>query len=182
MKINVAKSAIQNLVDLINSTNSATSLNLTTSQVTFGNPAARTPDADPSNTSVSVSPVNGQGIGAGDITITYTRLALNQGVTGGASGSTLDFTVEGNDATASASLLATVADHLGLVPGQFQIDSSTPLSGVTQGGGAVGILLTPVANSLLYAGNVTIQVEWPAATPTLDSLVVNKQQSGFEAA
>jgi hypothetical protein len=177
-KINVAKSALANLLDLINATN--VSANLSTSSVDIGVPSARTPDANPNNTTVSVSPKSGSGIPGDPISVTYMRLALSTGLSGGASGSALNFNVDGNDSTAEAALLAAAATQLGLVAGEFAIDASTPLSGVEQGAAASGILLTPNAGSLLYTGGVTIQVTWPASD--LNTLVANKQLDGFEAA
>lgn len=181
LKIDAGKSVLENLVALVNATNAATNLALTAAQVTFGNPSARTPDANPNNTSIVVSPVNGQGYAAGDVTITYTRLNLDQGVAGGAG--TYGYNVNGNDATAEASLLAAVATGLGLVPGEFVIDAGTPLSSVTQNGIPTTIDLVPATNSKLYNAGTSIQVTWPEAPePTLDDAIVNKQQDGFEAA
>ncbi|MNZ85548.1 hypothetical protein D3C78_1043440 [compost metagenome] len=75
MQINAAKSALQNVIDLFNTKNSQS---LTTNEFDVAAPVVRTPDANPHNSSVTISAKVGSETHKGSQTFTYTRLDIAQ--------------------------------------------------------------------------------------------------------
>ena len=172
MQINVAKTAQENLIDLIIDANPGKSL--AANQFTAAAPSAITP-VGALNTSIVLSAVVGQGYGAGDVTFRYTRLPLSSGQ---AVPVTSVQVAEGDDQAAS---LAKVIAALGILASEVDAsDYAAPADSDTPG----MITLTPKATSVLYVGSAdVIELTLPAeAEPTLAETFTVTDLNGFEAA
>jgi len=172
MKINVAKTAQENLIDLIIDANPGKSL--TAAQFTAANPVV-IPDDAGRNTTIVLSAVVGQGYGAGDVTFKYTRLGL-AGVN--VTPVTSVRVAEGDDQAAS---LAKVLAAVGILGSEVDAsDYAAPTDDTVPG----MITLTPKANSALYVGEeVVIELTWaPEVEPTLADTFTTTDLDGFEPA
>lgn len=174
MLIDTSKTALENLVALIKDANPSSKVS--TSNITLGAATARTPDANPRNTSVVITA--GTGYQAGTKTLTYNRIGLDKGVVS----PDLTIDVAGNDSAAETTLLAELATQLGLKAGEFALDASTPLSGVSNDGTPVNLTLKANDASYFYVGSITIEVTWPVVNPTLDQDMTTADLNGFDAA
>lgn len=172
MQINVAKTAQENLIDLIIDANPGKSL--AANQFTAAAPVV-IPDDAGRNTTVTLSAVVGQGYGAGDVTFKYTRLPLTSGQ---ATPVTTVTVVEGDDEAAS---LAKVISALGILASEVDAsDYAAPADASTPG----MITLTPKATSALYVGDaVVIELDIAGEVePTLAETFTVTDLNGFEAA
>lgn len=165
MKIDISKTAIENVFALINADNGSTHDAAT---VTLGVPAVRTPDANPRNTTLVLTAVVGGGF-TGTDTVTYTRLGMGSGVV------TPSFDFETDGDTTNASFKTQVATALGLREDQIQITGTLPAAE----GDETTMTVAAIADSLLYVGSQALTVTWPVPQVPLD--LTTKDLSGFEA-
>lgn len=115
MKINLALSAIANVLALINGDNAG--LNLTEAQVTVGAPTVFDDQVNPRNTQINVVAKAGSGFQAGTGgDLKYTRLGLDTGV------ATPNLTIPVGDADDAAAVLATAVAQLGLLASEVEWD------------------------------------------------------------
>lgn len=148
-QINRALTAIQNMVALINTGSTYT---FTGSEFTFGNPANYVPVApDTSNTEVILTAVEGSGF-VGTKSVKYRRLAL--GAT--RPGARVNYTIDADDTLVT--LKEAIAQEHNLVAAEFDLTGDLP----AQGEPVAVFTLTAKANSLLYTGSTTVNVEYPA--------------------
>ncbi|MNE00904.1 hypothetical protein D3C80_933280 [compost metagenome] len=166
MKVNVAKSAIQNILDLVNGANVGQVL--TTAQVTVGNPSAVAGTAG-RNTEVTLTAIADY---TGTQTYAYTRRSIATDAVASTAPAKVDTLVDDTEAEA----VAKVVTALGLVAGEFDISAYTaPVDESTDG----SVTLTAKATSLLYTGVRVVvlslqDVSLATATPVTDL-------DGFEA-
>lgn len=176
MKINAAKTAAANLIDLVNASNAG--LNLTAGQVTIAAPTVKADSGDGRNTSVVLTSVGGQGY-SGNVTVNYTRRPLNDSVA--APDPTLTQTV-GADADAVVTAIAT---KLGLVAAELKlVDQANGNADVT---GAISnspatLTLAVKGTSLLYAPGATQLITFTWNEPPLNGAVTTTNLTGFDAA
>lgn len=168
MKINAALSAVANLFALVNADNALT---LDATKVTPGVPASRVPDANPTNTTLTLTAIADQGY-FGTVNVTYTRLGMGSGVIT----PIFDFLTDGT--TTNATLLAAAAASLGLVASEIEITGALPAAD----GDTTVVSLAAKADSLLYIGSQNLNLEWPAADVDLSEAVAVTQLNGFETA
>jgi hypothetical protein len=173
-KIDSSKSAILNLLGLVNAANGTS---IAPAQVTAGQPAAQAADGQGRNTSVTLTAVGGQGF-TGSQTYTYTRRGLNDSVLSPVDSYTA---AHGIDATA---LLNALCTQLGLVNTDVHLEDpaapGTPLAGSITGDQAT-LDLVANAHSLLYVDGSTqaITMTW---THDLAQATPTTALSGFDAA
>ncbi len=143
MFIDKTKDGLQNLLDLINLAN-GTSL-VKNVGVEFSAPVAH---AGPSghNTKITVTGDENQSY-EGTQDLYYTRIGLDDNVAMPPVRWPIDA------ATTPAAFLTQVADGLNLVPSELAPIASIPYQALT-------VELTPIANSLLYAGVLTLALKW----------------------
>ncbi len=165
MKIDISKTAIENVYALINADNASTHSAAT---VTLGVPVVRTPDANPRNTTLELTAVVDGGF-TGTDTVTYTRLGMGSGVVT----PSFDFEIDGE--TDAASFKTQVATALGLREDQIQITGTLPAAE----GDDTTMTVAAIADSLLYVGSQALQVSWPVPQAPLN--LTTKDLSGFEA-
>lgn len=176
--IDKTKSAIDNLLALVNAAN--TGQTLLNTQVSAGTPAAQTADGQGRNTSVVLTAIAGHGY-TGSQTYTYTRRGLNDSVASPVDSYTATIGVT------AASLLTALAAQLGLVASELHLEDAaapgTPLSGAINNSPAT-INIVSAAGSLLYVDGSTqgITMTWNAATVDLATATPNTALSGFDAA
>lgn len=173
-KIDSTKSAIDNVLVLVNAANTTS---ITSAQVTAGVPAAQTADGQGRNTSLTLTAVAGQGF-TGSQTYTYVRRGLNDSVLSPVDSYTAAHGVD------AATLLNALCVQLGLVNTDVHLEdpanAGVALSGSITGDQAT-LDLVANANSLLYvdASSQAITMTWThdlaASTPTT-------ALSGFDAA
>ena len=174
MKVNLALTASANLLALIKGTvgNETAAASLTEAMFTIGAPAVRVPDANPSNTTVVLTAVAGQGIETGSTkTITYTRNALDSKQT--APGNVI--VVAGDS---EASVKTKIATAYGLLESELIFGAITvPGEGETE-----TVTVEVAATSLLYvdADGIIVTIENPAEPADFDSFVPQGQLDGFE--
>src|SRR6185312_171149 len=164
-KIDSTKSAIDNVLVLVNAANSTSIVN---TQVTAGTPTAQTADGQGRNTQLTLTAVGGQGF-TGSQNYTYVRRGLNDSVLSPVDSYTA---AHGIDATA---LLDALCTQLGLVNTDVHLEdpanAGVALSGSITADQAT-LDLVANANSLLYvdASSQAITMTWThdlaAATPT----------------
>lgn len=177
-KIDSSKSAIDNLLVLVNAAN--TGQTLLNTQVSAGTPSAQTADGQGRNTSVVLSAIAGHGY-TGSQTFTYARRGLNDSVL-----NPVDSYTATTGVTA-ASLLTALAAQLGLVASELHLEDAaapgTPLSGAISNNPAT-INIVSATGSLLYIDGSTqgITMTWNAPTVDLATAAPNTALSGFDAA
>jgi hypothetical protein len=172
MKIDVAKTAQENLIALIVAANPGKEL--AANQFTAAAPVV-IPDDAGRNTTITLSAVVGQGYGAGDATFKYTRLSL-AGVN--VTPVTSVRVVDGDD---EAATLTKVLAATGILASEVDAsDYNAPTDDSVPG----MITLTPKAGSTLYVGEeVVIELTWAAeAEPTLGETFTVTDLDGFEPA
>lgn len=148
-QINRAKTARENLIDLINTGSTYT---FAGTEFTEGAPAAYVPtEPDTSNTEVILTAVEGSGF-VGTKSIKYRRLAL--GAT--RPGARVNYEIDGEDDLAS--LKEAIAQEHNLVSSDFDLTGDLP----AQGDPAEEFTLTAVAGSVLYTGSTVVNVTFPA--------------------
>lgn len=175
MQLNPAKSALENLIDLFNGQNSQS---LTADDFNVGSPVVREPDANPRNTSVTVSAKVGSEVYKGSQTFTYTRLDINQVATIKALG---EFqSVEGSTL---ADVKAFVVTSLGLIADDVefvQTEFPTFEDEVNENEFAV-LTLRAVSGSYAYIGEVAVTVVEPIdGRGRLSELYADTELNGFE--
>lgn len=171
MKVNVAKTASENLIALILDSNAGKSL--AANQFTAAAPSAITP-VGALNTSIVLSAVVGQGYAAGDATFRYTRLPLTSGVQGAPV-----LTVEVLESDDQAAIIAKVTAAMGILASEVDAEVVAPVDSNTPG----DITLTPKATSVLYVGEaVIIELTVAANPPTMAETFTVTDLNGFEAA
>jgi hypothetical protein len=169
MLIDLLKSPIQNVLDLLNTANNATiPVPITTAQVTLGAPAVVADEALDDNTTVVVSAVALGGY-TGNVEITYRRLRLNASVVTPATGFLT------NDTTTLASLKTAIATALNLLEAEFDLTGTLPATF----GEITVMTLTSVATSLLYVGTINVNAEWSFE---LSAVAPVTNMSGFDPA
>lgn len=153
MQLNLAKTAQQNLLDLMNTANTQT---LTLAQMTMGAPVVRTPDANTRNTTVTISALPGSTEFKGSQTLKYTRLDVEDLV-----GASYEFqSVEGSTI---ADVLAAVAAAKGLLAADVEIVETEMPDWADEmiDGETAPLTLRAKAGSYAYIGEVTISVVEP---------------------
>lgn len=164
--IDVAKSALQNICDLVNEVNSG--LGISATSVTAGTPSVITePDVDGRNTSVVLTAVSGQGY-SGSKSINYARLGMDSGVV------TPVTSVTVLEADNQAEVQTKVATALGLIGSELAFTAYTAAQVGTDGTITVG----PATNSLLYVG-ATKDVALTISSIDLSSSITTTDTNGF---
>jgi hypothetical protein len=172
MKLNIALSAVANVLGAINAANTAVSLALTEAQVTFAAPAVTAGTAG-RNTSITLTGVNGQGV-EGSRTFSYTR----QSLAAGAVASTAPASVTTAPGDTEAASLTKVATALGLLAGEFTSSAFTAPADMTTPG---TITLTANAASLVYTGARTVALNFPDSDVDFATLAPTTDLDGFDA-
>ncbi|WP_250478855.1 MULTISPECIES: hypothetical protein [unclassified Caballeronia] len=175
MQINPNLTPAENVLALINAANTSQVFNL--SQISLGMPNETGSQPPGHNTTVTVSAIEGSGY-TGTVDVNYQRIRLDQAVA--APSNTV---VIPDAATSTLDTVNAVADHFGLVVGEFALNtaqSTRPSDGVTL---EVAASLTPNSSSYLYAGpDVSITLKWNALPPvSLNAVVTQKNLPGFDA-
>jgi hypothetical protein len=176
--IDSTKSAINNLLALVNAAN--TGQTLLSSQVTAGSATAQAADGQGRNTQVTLTAVAGQGY-TGSQTYTYTRRGLNDSVVSPVDSYTATIGVT------AAALVTALCTQLGLVASEIHLeDPANPgvaLSGALNAQQA-SLNLVSAAGSLLYvdASSQAIAMTWNEPTVALATATPNTALSGFDAA
>jgi hypothetical protein len=166
MKVNAAKSAIQNILDLINGVNVGQVI--TEAQVTVGNPSV-VAGTGGRNTEVTLTAIADY---TGTQTYAYTRRSIATDAVASTAPAKVDTLVDDDQAESVVKVLAA----LGLVAGEFDYSAfSAPVDMDTDG----SVTLTAKATSLLYTGVRVVplslaDVSLSSATPVTDL-------DGFEA-
>lgn len=174
MKVNLTISAAANILALVKGTagNETAAASLTSAMFTIGNPTVRTPDANPSNTTVVLTAVAGQGIAAGSTkTITYKRNALDSKQT--PPGNVI--VVAGDT---EAQVKTKIATAYGLLESELIFSAITvPAEGATE-----TVTVEVAATSLLYvdADGIVVTIENPAEPADFNSFVPQGQLDGFD--
>jgi hypothetical protein len=148
MQIDTLKSSTLNLLALVNTANG---LSLTEEHVTVGVPVARTPDANPRNTSVTLTAVPGKGY-SGTMTVTYTRLGMDSGVV------LPSFLFDTTEFSTPANLLTSVASTLGLIETSLILTGGLPI----EEGTTSTVTLAGNETSLVYAGSQELSLNFPS--------------------
>lgn len=139
MKVNAAKTAIQNILDLVNAANTAQVL--TSAQVTLGAPSVQAGTGG-RNTALTLTAIADF---TGTQTFAYTRQSLATGAVASTAPAKVDTLVDDDQAESVAKVVAA----LGLVAGEFVASAfSAPTDAVTDG----SVTLTALSTSLLYTG------------------------------
>lgn len=168
MQIDIQKSALDNVIDLINITNGTS---LTDAIVEIGTPSEW---VDPEglntrNTELSVSAKAGSGY-TGSVPVRFTRLDL----TGFPSAGTLEYTLTGTDTVGD--ILSAVATQLGVLEEAVELDiTEVP---VVAEGATVTINILATVGSLLYVGQAPVTV-FPNTTDLNDE-VTQSDLDGFD--
>lgn len=170
MRIDLTLNPQENILALVQDANPG--LTITLAQVTVGAPAPAA-DGAARNSTVTLTAVANAGF-AGDIAITYNRLALTDNV------AVVPDSVQilGDDSEAVAG--GKVAAALGLVAGEYTTTAFTaPVNEDTPG----TITLTPADGSLLYVGDAVVMTLTIAdADVPLATAVANTEMNGFDPA
>ena len=170
MQINLAKSAVENVLALVNAANSSV---LSPAEVTLGAPVVW---VDPlgvntRNTQVTLTAVVGSGY-TGTVDVRLTRLTL-EAVRGA---TVLDYTLLGSDTLVA--IKAYVVAALGVVADQVEL-SVTEVPVVPNGQTSVTIQIQALATSLLYTGACDVTV-FPEGDDELNTIVTDPELPGFE--
>lgn len=172
LQIDKTKSALDNLLAIVNSGNS---LSITNAQVTAGAPSVKTDTGDGRNTNVTLTAVAGQGF-TGSVTVAYTRRGLNDSVASPVDSLT---TATGTDA---ASIVSTLANQLGLVATELHLEdpanAGVALSGPVTGNQA-NLNLVASTSSLLYTSGATQSIAMTWTAEALSTAVSNTNLPGF---
>lgn len=172
-KINLALSAVANVLALLNADNPGAVAPFTAANITLGVPAERVADADPSNTSLGLTSVADQGY-TGTDTVTYTRLSVLQGNL--APVTAVPVVLADDQAAVEAKVIAALkvlASEVTFSAYTAPVDEATPGT----------ITVTPVAGSLLYVGAAAVlDITVQDADAVLADNITQKQLSGFEPA
>lgn len=168
MQINTSLTALANVYALINAANALT---LDSTKATVGAPVVRVPDANPRNTTITLTAVDGGGYEAGTtVDVTYTRLGMGSGV------AVPEFGFFTDGTTTPAAFKTAVAVSLGLLESDITLTGDLP----DTEGETVTIVLAAAANSLLYVGSQNLTVEWPQGEPTMAEAVTVTSLDGFD--
>lgn len=168
MQINTSLTALANVYALINAANALT---LDATKATVSAPVVRAPDANPRNTTVTLTAVDGGGYEAGStIDVTYTRLGMGSGV------AVPEFGFFTDDTTTPAAFKTAVATSLGLIESEIVLTGDLP----DAEGESVTIVLAAKAGSLIYIGSQNLTVEWPQGEPTMAEAVTVTALDGFD--
>lgn len=161
VQINPAQSALQNLLNLVDSQN--TLAPTTPSQVTTSNLTSVTVgsiSSDPTaDTSVELDAASGQSRYSGSVVVYYTRESVSNQVSAVGGSVTIPTGV-----TDAATILSLVNTHYGFIPGEISWVSppSAPSSGLTNSG------TIQASGSLVYGdGQATVSLTWPGKTVLL---------------
>lgn len=166
MMIDILKTPLQNLLDILNASNSLT---ITEAQLTPGTPQAIGGEADEDNTTLVLTAVPLGGY-TGTVEVTYRRLKLNANVL------TPQETFFTDGTTTLEGLKTTIATALNLREDQFEYYGTLP----TYFGEITVGTLTADVDSLLYVGElININMEW---STTLASAVTVTNLTGFSPA
>jgi len=172
MKVNIALSPLGNVLAAINAANTATSTNITTSQVTAAAPVTAAGTGG-RNTTVLLTGIDGQGI-EGTRTFAYTR----QSLASGAVASTAPASVEVDEADNQAASVTKVAAALGLLASEFDASAYTaPVDQSTPG----TVTITAKASSLLYVGARTVPLNFADADVAFATVAPVTDADGFDA-
>lgn len=151
MKVNIAISPLANVLAAINAANTASSTNITESQVTAAAPVTAAGTGG-RNTTVALTGINGQGI-EGSRTFAYIRQSLASGAVPTTAPSSVTV-ANGDNQAASA---AKVATALGLLASEFDTSAYTaPVDIPTPG----TITITAKSTSLLYVGSRVVPLNF----------------------
>ena len=174
-KIDATKSALDNLLVLVNAAN--TGQTIADTQVTAAAATVKTDTGDGRNTSVVLSAVAGQGY-TGSQTVNYTRRGLADSVT------TPNFHYETPVGTTAAAIIAAVANTNGLVASELHLEApgapGVPVTGAINNSPAT-LNLVSANGSLLYidASSQAITFTWDTA---LSSAIATVNLAGFDPA
>jgi hypothetical protein len=174
-KIDASKSAIDNLLALVNAANTAQTI--TNAQVTAGTPAAQTADGQGRNTNVQLSAVAGQGY-TGNVTVSYARRGLNDSVLAP------NFNFAGVQGQTASSIISAIAATNGLEASELHLEDpavpGTPVTGAISNEPA-HLNLVSATGSLLYidGSSQSITFTW---TTNLSAAVTTTALAGFDAA
>lgn len=151
-QVDRAKSADENLIDLINTVSTYT---FTGTEFTHGNPQVYTPESpDTSNTQILLTSVPGSGV-TGSKTVRYRRLEMGETKTGAST----TFTVEDGDDRAD--LEEKIAIEHNLVIGQFALVGTIPEYGDPDS----NCTIEAVNNSVLYFGTAPVVLSEALSEP-----------------
>lgn len=170
-KINLALTAQENILALINAANPA--LNATLAQVSVGAPVAAAGTGG-RNTTVTFTAIADQGF-SGSQTFSYTRRAL---AAGEAIATAKDVPVLILESDTDLQVRAKVAAALGLLESEISLaDIVRPTNENNPGSADV----VADANSLLYTGTYAVQLTVPDADVPLDEAASVTDLDGFDA-
>lgn len=184
MNIDISKSPQQNLLDLVNSTNSATSLALQLNQFTIGTPSVIEPDAQERNTQIVLTAVPNAGY-SGTKTIKYRRINTGQAVPN----PNAPITILPSDTQDVIKQKIATALNLRLDQLTFVVDGSDWASGTneipipTDEDTPVTIVsVIGIANGLLYDSDnwFTVTLVVPDADIPLEDAIVISDLDGFD--
>jgi hypothetical protein len=176
MEINIANTAVENVLALVNLDNATT---FTEAQVTVGVPATWVdPESlDDRNTEVTLTGIDGQGY-TGSVAIQYYRLDLDnlKGATVVEFTDTPTATV-GEAITAYAATIGLREEELELLNDLGEVLTELP----DTSGGPVTLTLRALTDSLLYIGETAVTLNPEAAQDQLMSeAVTTTRMSGFD--
>jgi hypothetical protein len=168
MIIDATKDAVQNVLNLVNLANqaafAASNISLVEGgPVTVGVPSVATgPNGENTQVTLTGDPsVNF----SGSINVFYNRRALNENVSMPPVKWKIDKTVT------PAAFMSTVLAKLNLIAAEVQPITSIPVN-------APSVQLSPIANSLVYAGVITLNLAWPPLAPH-DFILDNMNGTGL---
>lgn len=168
MKINLARTPVQNILDLVKDANPL--LTLTEAQFTLSAPAVVAGTAG-RNTEVTLTAVVGQGK-TGTKTVAYTRL---DPVTGPNEGAATTGVEVAGDATAAA-IKAQLVALFGVLADEVDVaDLVLPTEGVD---GSINLVAD--ADSLLYVGTSAVVLKLQAEEQDLGTEITQSDLNGFE--
>lgn len=172
MKIDLAKTALSNLVALILNDNAGTTLE--ERQFTAAAPVAIAEPVEGRNTSVELTAVTGEGY-RGSVAFNYTRLALD----GEVETTPTEFSVEETDV--EADVATALINQLKLLESEVQsTDFVAPVVDVDGNQESAGsITLVAKEGSFLYVGTLTIVLN-AKLDPTLEDTFTVTDLTGFE--
>lgn len=170
MKINLARTGLQNILDLVKDANPL--LTLAEAQFTLSAPVAAA-GANGRNTEITLTAVAGQGK-TGSKTVSYTRLDPVTGPNEGAATTGVEVAA---DATAEAIKTQLVA-LFGILAAEVDVTSLVlPTEGVD---GSIEIVAD--ADSVFYVGSTTVVLKLQAEEQDLGTEIAQADLNGFEPA
>jgi hypothetical protein len=176
--IDPTKSALDNLLVLVNAANTGQTISDT--QVTAAAATVKTDTGDGRNTSVVLSAVAGQGYN-GSQTVNYTRRGLNDSVT------SPNFNHTATVGDTAAAIIAAVATANGLVASELHLEApgapGVPVTGAINNSPAT-LNLVSAAGSLLYidSSSQAITFTWNEPSVALSTAIATVNLVGFDAA